>query len=169
MRNEHFPPCLYTWLSFINRDRRRRSGIRPFRSREQYRQTPRRLKAPPKPPCAQSYTPSGRSEIDFVASLLTLVQKSRTTRSDRGPRPRDSPPERYVRPNTGKGAPSSPFLGLADAVVFCLRSDLRHSRLATEHKGMSAYVYVPFSFVIATGVAPLPDSSTCQDDGRESN
>ncbi|OWM73942.1 hypothetical protein CDL15_Pgr009128 [Punica granatum] len=83
MKSEHFLPRQHTWLSFIHRDRRRRNGPRPSRSPEPHLHPPRKPKAPPKRPCAQSYIRSGRSEIDSVASLLTLVQKSRTTGSSR--------------------------------------------------------------------------------------
>ncbi|PKI53836.1 hypothetical protein CRG98_025777 [Punica granatum] len=82
-KSEHFLPHQHTWLSFIHRDRRRRSSLRPPRSPEQHLHPSLKPKTPPKQPCAQSYSPSGRSEIDSVASLLTLVQRSRTTGSFR--------------------------------------------------------------------------------------
>ncbi|OWM91636.1 hypothetical protein CDL15_Pgr020306 [Punica granatum] len=73
MKSEHFSPRQHMWLSFIHRDRRHRSGPRPSRFREPHLQSPWKLKALPKQPCVQSYTPSGRIQIDFVVSLSTLV------------------------------------------------------------------------------------------------
>ncbi|PKI52239.1 hypothetical protein CRG98_027369 [Punica granatum] len=72
-KSEHFPPHQQTWLNSIRGDRCRHSGPRPSRSREPYLQLPKKLKAPPKQPCAQSYNSSGRSEIGFAANSSSLA------------------------------------------------------------------------------------------------
>ncbi|PKI47702.1 hypothetical protein CRG98_031906, partial [Punica granatum] len=82
-KSEHSPPHQHTWLNSIHRDRRRRNGPRPSRLPELHLQSPLKPKAPPERLCVQSYSPSRRNEIDSVASLLTLVRRSRTTGSFR--------------------------------------------------------------------------------------
>ncbi|PKI63921.1 hypothetical protein CRG98_015702 [Punica granatum] len=84
-RSERFPPHQHTWLSFIRRDRRRRSSPILPRFPGPYLHLPPKPKAPPKRPCAQSYSSSGRNEIDNVASLLTLVRKKSQPASHRYP------------------------------------------------------------------------------------
>ncbi|OWM77081.1 hypothetical protein CDL15_Pgr005089 [Punica granatum] len=82
-KSEHSPPHQHTWLSSTQGARCPHSGPRLSRSYESHLQPPRKSKASPKRPCAQSYSPSGRSGIDFAASLSTLAQKLWTTRNFR--------------------------------------------------------------------------------------
>ncbi|PKI65584.1 hypothetical protein CRG98_014084 [Punica granatum] len=87
-------------------------------------------KAPPKRLCVQSYGPSGRNEIGFVASSSTprggrglqgaSDGVSSSTRPSRALRWGDGPFDREVGPSACKGARDLSPLGLAHALVFAL-------------------------------------------------
>ncbi|PKI60862.1 hypothetical protein CRG98_018735 [Punica granatum] len=66
-------------LPYRIQDRHRRNGPRTSRLPELHLPPLLKPKAPPKRLCVQSYGPSGRSEIGFVASSSTLTRRSRTT------------------------------------------------------------------------------------------
>ncbi|OWM77551.1 hypothetical protein CDL15_Pgr016949 [Punica granatum] len=79
MKSEHSPPLQHAWLSSTHETLYSHGGPRQSRSCELHLQLPRKPKAPPKRPCAQSYSPSERSGTDFAASSSTPAQKSQTT------------------------------------------------------------------------------------------
>ncbi|PKI73184.1 hypothetical protein CRG98_006430 [Punica granatum] len=82
-KSKHSPPHQHTWPGSIRKDRHRRNGPRTSRLPELHLPPLPKPKAPPKRLCVQSYGPSGRSEIGFVASSSTLARRSRTTGSFR--------------------------------------------------------------------------------------
>ncbi|PKI62004.1 hypothetical protein CRG98_017590 [Punica granatum] len=90
-----------------------------------------------------------------------------STRSGRASRSGDGPLGRGVRPGAQKGTQPRPPLGLADALIFALARTYAAFKRPPSAKGCRLYIYVSFLFiVITTGVTPLPDSSTSQNDGR---
>ncbi|OWM67446.1 hypothetical protein CDL15_Pgr028309 [Punica granatum] len=83
MKSEHSPPHQHAWPGSTHEGRHRHNGPRPPRLPELHLPPLLKPKAPLKQPCARSYGPSGRNEIGSVASLLTPVQRLRTTGSFR--------------------------------------------------------------------------------------
>ncbi|OWM67443.1 hypothetical protein CDL15_Pgr027200 [Punica granatum] len=81
--NEHSLPPQHMWPSSTLKDRHRLNGLRPPRLPALHPPSPPKPKVPPERPCTQSYGPSGRNGIGFVASLLTPAQRSRTIESFR--------------------------------------------------------------------------------------
>ncbi|PKI61303.1 hypothetical protein CRG98_018294 [Punica granatum] len=94
--------------------------------------------APDRPdPVSRTYSrPESRKlHLSSHARKGAPDRASSSTRPDHGPKPGDSPPERYVGPSTDKGARSPPFLGLAEGFVFALaRTYAALSRMTEENR-----------------------------------
>ncbi|OWM72687.1 hypothetical protein CDL15_Pgr009144 [Punica granatum] len=74
MRSESFLPLQRMWLSSTRNTQYLFIDLEQLRFHESPLQLLQKPRASPREPCVLSSNLSGRSEIDFAASLLTLVQ-----------------------------------------------------------------------------------------------